>query len=154
MGPRFGSDMFFVTHSWMGPEGDPGMPRLIEIHKALLGSEPHTAFVTSGRDTVQMLAQAVEKAGAAEGAAVARALEEVELDLLTGKLDYRPAADAAASPHLLLAAILATGLAGIEQGSATPEATAEDLSLLTPEALAARGPRRLPQSLTDALKEP
>lgn len=64
--------------------------------------------------------------------------------------EYR-AADAAASPHLQLAAIVHAGAAGIEDGLATPPATAEDLSLLSPEVLAARGLRRLPASLPEAL---
>lgn len=67
-------------------------------------------------------------------------------------LEYR-AADAAANPHLALAALVAAGLQGIEEGLPTPEATSEDLSLLTPEALAARGLRRLPGSLAAALAE-
>lgn len=67
-------------------------------------------------------------------------------------LEYR-AADAAANPHLLLAALTAAGLQGIEEGLPTPNATSEDLSLLSPEALAARGLRRLPGSLEAALAE-
>lgn len=62
------------------------------------------------------------------------------------------AADGAASPHLQLAALALAGAAGIEAGLDTPEATAEDLSLLSAEALAARGIARLPGSLEDALE--
>jgi glutamine synthetase len=61
------------------------------------------------------------------------------------------AADAAASPHLQLAAIVHAGAQGIEEGLAAPEATEEDLSLLDPAALRARGYVRLPQSLEEAL---
>jgi len=64
--------------------------------------------------------------------------------------EYR-AADAAASPHLQLAAIVHAGAAGIEDGLAAPEATAEDLSLLSAAALSARGLVRLPGSLAEAL---
>ena len=62
------------------------------------------------------------------------------------------ASDAAASPHLQLAAIVHAGVQGIEDGQPVPEATAEDLSLLAPDALSARGYLRLPQSLADALE--
>ena len=62
------------------------------------------------------------------------------------------AADAAASPHLQLAAIVHAGVQGIEEALPAPEATAEDLSLLWPDALKARGYVRLPQSLADALE--
>ena len=62
------------------------------------------------------------------------------------------AADAAASPHLQLAAIVHAGVQGIEEGLPTPDATIDDLSLLDPQALAARGYVRLPQSLPEALE--
>lgn len=64
--------------------------------------------------------------------------------------EYR-AADAAASPHLQLAAIVHAGVQGIEEGLEVPEATTEDLSLLDGQALAARGYVRLPQTLDEAL---
>ncbi|PDT64361.1 glutamine synthetase [Bradyrhizobium ottawaense] len=61
------------------------------------------------------------------------------------------AADATASPHLQLAAIVHAGVQGIEEDLPTPEATTEDLSLLDASALAARGYVRLPKSLPEAL---
>ncbi len=65
-------------------------------------------------------------------------------------IEFR-AADAAASPHLALAAIVHAGVQGIEEGLPSPEATEEDLSLLDADALVARGYVRLPQSLPQAL---
>lgn len=62
------------------------------------------------------------------------------------------AADAAASPHLQLAAIVHAGAQGIEEGLGVPEATEEDLSLLDEMTLADRGYTRLPQSLPEALE--
>ena len=64
--------------------------------------------------------------------------------------EYR-AADAAASPHLALAAIVHAGAQGIEENLPAPEATEEDLSLLEPDALQERGFIRLPQTLDEAL---
>ena len=61
------------------------------------------------------------------------------------------ATDAAASPHLQLAALVNAGCQGIEDGLDLPAATAEDLSLLDPASLAARGLVRLPRSLPEAL---
>lgn len=61
------------------------------------------------------------------------------------------AADAAASPHLQLAAVVHAGASGIEDGLTAPAATAEDLSLLSAQALSARGLQRLPGSLAEAL---
>ena len=66
-------------------------------------------------------------------------------------LEYR-AADAAACPHLALAAIVHAGVQGIEEGLEAPEPTEEDLSLLSEADLSARGFIRLPQSLETALK--
>ena len=66
-------------------------------------------------------------------------------------IEYR-AADAAACPHLALAALVHAGCQGIEEGLAAPNPTEEDLSLLSPEALATRGFSRLPESLEAALE--
>ena len=65
-------------------------------------------------------------------------------------LEYR-AADAAACPHLALAAIVHAGVQGIEEGLKA-EITEEDLSLLSPEALSAKGLSRLPETLELALQ--
>lgn len=61
------------------------------------------------------------------------------------------AADAAASPYILLAALVHAGAQGIEEGLIVPDATRQDLSLLSPEELAAGNHKRLPQSLEQAL---
>jgi glutamine synthetase len=61
------------------------------------------------------------------------------------------ASDAAASPYLQLAAIVHAGVQGIEEGLDCPDATEEDLSLLSSEDLARRGLHRLPQTLPAAL---
>lgn len=65
--------------------------------------------------------------------------------------EYR-AADATASPHLVLAAIVHAGCQGIEERLPAPPASAEDLSLLSPEMLAAKGYTRLPLTLDAALQ--
>lgn len=64
--------------------------------------------------------------------------------------EYR-AADAAASPHLALAAIVHAGCQGIEDALPIPAVTEEDLSVLSAEDLAARGYARLPETLPAAL---
>lgn len=62
------------------------------------------------------------------------------------------AADATASPYLQLAAIIHAGVQGIEEGLEVPDTTAEDLSLLPEDVLAARGLQRLPTTLSEALQ--
>ncbi|TYC64170.1 glutamine synthetase [Rhodobacterales bacterium] len=66
-------------------------------------------------------------------------------------IEYR-AADAAASPHLALAAVVHAGVQGIEEGLTAPAPTEEDLSLLSPKALEERGFVRLPETLRSALE--
>lgn len=91
LGERFGSDIYFVTHTWMGPEAHPDMPAFIEAYEEMYGNPPETAFVATGYDTIMLMAQAVEIAGTTDGDAVAEALTSNEFDLLTGKLKYRSA---------------------------------------------------------------
>ena len=91
LGERFGSEIYFVTHSWMGPEAHPDMPAFIEAYTEMYGEPPGTAFVATGYDTVMLMAKAVEIAGSTDGDAVAQALTSNEFDLLTGKLRYRSA---------------------------------------------------------------
>ncbi len=64
--------------------------------------------------------------------------------------EYR-AADAAASPYLLLAAVVNAGLSGLDAGLATPSVTRQNLAELDAAALAALGCERLPTSLAEAL---
>ncbi len=61
------------------------------------------------------------------------------------------AADAAASPYLALAALVIAGTIGLREGLAASPATVEDLSLLSPADLAARGFKRLPEDLGAAI---
>ena len=65
-------------------------------------------------------------------------------------VEYR-AADAAASPHLVLAALVHAGVQGIEEQLPVPNATEEDLSLLNEQALQEKGVVRLPENLDAAL---
>ena len=64
--------------------------------------------------------------------------------------EYR-AADATASPHLALAAILHAGAQGIEDALPAPAVTEEDLTALPSDALEKRGFVRLPETLEQAL---
>jgi glutamine synthetase len=65
-------------------------------------------------------------------------------------VEYR-AADAAASPYLMLAALVRAGLQGLRETLPAPEPTEEDLALRSEADLQARGLRRLPTSLAEAL---
>ncbi len=93
LGERFGNDIYYVTHTFMSPEAHPDMPKFLELYREMYGEDPDTAFVATGWDTIMLLAQAAEIAGTTEGDAVARALENNEFELLTGKLRYKNAAE-------------------------------------------------------------
>lgn len=91
LGPKYGSDIFFVTHSWMGPEATQDMSRFLKLYETKYGEPPDTAFVATGWDVIMILAQAMEQAHTTDGAEVAKAMEDMEFTLLTGKLDWSTA---------------------------------------------------------------
>ncbi|MBN2428284.1 MAG: ABC transporter substrate-binding protein [Deltaproteobacteria bacterium] len=93
LGEKFGNNVYFVTHTWMGPEAHKDMPKFLKLYKEYYGTEPDTSFVATGWDTIMLLAEAVKIAGTTDGAAVAKALETNEFNLLTGKLSYKTAAE-------------------------------------------------------------
>jgi glutamine synthetase len=65
-------------------------------------------------------------------------------------IEFR-AADASANPYLSLGALVRAGLAGIESHLATPPIVSGDPGLMTEAERAAKGLRRLPESLDEAL---
>ncbi len=93
VGPELGNDIYFATHGWLGPEAGNDVPHFIELYEAEYGHKPGTAFILTGWDAVYVLAQAIEKAGTTDGAAVAQVMEELKFDLLSGQLDWNTAAE-------------------------------------------------------------
>ncbi len=61
------------------------------------------------------------------------------------------AGDGAASPYLALAALIRSGMSGLEEELTTPQVTAADLTTLDGDTLAEKQIVRLPQSLDSAL---
>jgi branched-chain amino acid transport system substrate-binding protein len=93
LGPELGNNIYMATHSWLGPEVGGEMTRFVDLYTGKYGEPPVSAFIVMGWDTVKVLAQAIEKAGTSEGAALAKAMEEMEFDLLSGKLHWTSAAE-------------------------------------------------------------
>ncbi len=91
LGEKLGSEIYFVTHTWMGPEAHPDMPKFIELYQEMYNEPPDTSFVATGWDTIMLMAEAVKMAGTTDGAAVAKALETGDFKLLTGDLSYKNA---------------------------------------------------------------
>jgi branched-chain amino acid transport system substrate-binding protein len=91
VGEELGNDIFISTHSFVGPGVGPEMDEYLELYQAKYGEPPETVFSVLGWDVIHVLADAIERAGTTEGAALAKALEEGEYDLLSGHLDWADA---------------------------------------------------------------
>lgn len=91
LGADLGNDIYFATHGFLGPEAGEGMAEFIELYEEEYGVAPETSFILPGWDTVKILVEAMEEAGTTEGAALAKAMEEMEFTLLSGKLDWTSA---------------------------------------------------------------
>ncbi len=91
IGPEYGNDIFFTTHTWVSPDTSPQMAEFLTAYNAKYGGPPDAMWVATGWDVVNILAGAMEKAGSTDGAAMAKAMEDNTFDLLTGKLDWDPA---------------------------------------------------------------
>ena len=92
VGPDLANDIYFATHGWFGAEAGDDMAPFIERYTAAYGDRPATAFTLTGWDAVYILAEAIEAAGATDGAAVAQAMEGMTFDLLSGNLSWSDAA--------------------------------------------------------------
>jgi branched-chain amino acid transport system substrate-binding protein len=93
VGAEYGSDIYFTTHSWVSPDTSEQMKLFLDQYQEKYGGEPDAMWVITGWDAVMVFAQAMEKAGTTDGAGMAKAMEDNEFDLLTGKLDWEPAAN-------------------------------------------------------------
>jgi branched-chain amino acid transport system substrate-binding protein len=91
LGEKYGSDIYFDTHSFLAPGVTPGMDAFLAAYKAKYNSEPDAVWVATGWDAVMILTQAMQKAGSTDGAAMAKAMEGMEFNLLTGKLKWSSA---------------------------------------------------------------
>lgn len=93
LGDAYGDNIWFITHSYMREGAAPGMGDFLAKYKEVQGEAPDTAFVAMGWDTVMIMATAAEEAGSIDGAAMAKAMETITFDLLSGKLKYTDAQD-------------------------------------------------------------
>jgi len=93
LGDAYGNDIWFITHSYMQEGAAPGMGDFLAKYKEVKGEAPDTSFVAMGWDTVMIMATSAEEAGSIDGAAMAKAMETITFDLLSGKLKYTDAQD-------------------------------------------------------------
>jgi branched-chain amino acid transport system substrate-binding protein len=92
LGADLGNDIYIATHSFIGSEAGPEMEQFIKDFNAEYGRDPEVAFNAMGYDTVEVIAQGIEKAGTTDGAALAKALEGTTFHLLSGDLTWSDAA--------------------------------------------------------------
>lgn len=93
LGPDLGNDLYFATHSWLGPEAGGNMEEFLALYEDEYGQPPAAGFTVMGWDVVMVYAEAIEAAGTTDGAAVADKMEEMEFDLLSGHMDWSSAED-------------------------------------------------------------
>ncbi len=117
------------------------------------------ALLTIGAPSVASYQRLVPSHWAGVFSCWGRENREAAVRLVTGSAGEQPEAanvevkcvDATANPYLLVAALLACGMAGIEQGATLPEPVDVDPASWSDDELAARGVTRLPQRLDDAV---
>lgn len=92
LGEGYGSDIYYDTHSFLAEGVSPKVDEFLAAFQAKYNAKPEAVWVAPGWDVVHLLAAAMQKAGTTDGAAVAKAMEEMEFDLVTGKLNWSDAA--------------------------------------------------------------
>jgi branched-chain amino acid transport system substrate-binding protein len=108
LGPEYGSDIVFATHTWVSPDTSPQMAEFLKAYEAKFGGPPEAMWAAPGWDVVHILAGAMEKSGGTDGAAMAKVMEDNTWDLLTGQLDWEPA-DKGHETHKQAAMVKLTG---------------------------------------------
>jgi branched-chain amino acid transport system substrate-binding protein len=92
VGAELGNNIFISTHGFIGPESGPAMEEYLALYEAKYGEWPETAFSILGWDVINVLADAITRAGTTDGAALAVALEEGSYEMLSGNLTWTDAA--------------------------------------------------------------
>jgi len=93
LGTEYGNEIVYDTHTYLDASVSPGMGDFLTAYQAKYGKPVDAIWVATGYDAINLLAKAIEIAGSTDGAAVAKAMEDNEFQLLTGNLDWSPAAD-------------------------------------------------------------
>lgn len=93
VGPDYGNEIYFDTHGFLSPDSNPRVADFIDAYKEKFDKDPEAVWIMPGYDVVYVLAKAMEEAGTTDGTAVAKAMEDMEFDNLTGHLDWEDAAN-------------------------------------------------------------
>jgi branched-chain amino acid transport system substrate-binding protein len=91
LGPDFGNDIVFDTHSFLSEAAVPGFDAYAAAYQAKFNKPLDAPWSMAGYDVVQVLAEAIREVGT-DGAAMAQYMEGHTFTLLTGTLDWSDAA--------------------------------------------------------------
>jgi branched-chain amino acid transport system substrate-binding protein len=73
------NNVYFTTHALMDPElGTEGIQAFMTAYNDKYGHAPENAFAALGYDAVKLLADAIERAGSTDAAAIQQAMESTE----------------------------------------------------------------------------
>ena len=93
LGADYGNDVTYSTHAFLSEEANPLVPDFMQLYEDTHGEEPDTALVAIGYDTARAVLLGMEEADTTDGDAVAKAMTEIEYELLTGNLQWSSAED-------------------------------------------------------------
>ncbi len=93
LGADYGNDDSYSTHAFLSEEANPLVPDFMQLYEDKHGEEPDTALVAIGYDTARAVLLGMEEAGTTDGDAVAKAMTEIQYELLTGNLQWSSAED-------------------------------------------------------------
>jgi branched-chain amino acid transport system substrate-binding protein len=93
LGPEAGDEIYVTSLYWMGPETGEDMVHFLQAFQEMHGREADNGLYVMGYNLINVLAQAIEKAGTVDGPALADALEGTEFDIVGGTLSWTDAAD-------------------------------------------------------------
>jgi branched-chain amino acid transport system substrate-binding protein len=84
------NNVYFTTHALMDSDsGSPAVKKFMAAYKAEYGHDPEDAFAALGYDTMELIVDAVKRAGSNDGHAIAQAIESTQnFPGITGELNY------------------------------------------------------------------
>jgi branched-chain amino acid transport system substrate-binding protein len=90
-GPELANDVYFSTHTYRA-DNRPEVVAFIKAYKEEYGREPENAFAALGFDAVNLLSDAIKRAGSADPAKIRDALAQTQgYKAVTGTIDYKRA---------------------------------------------------------------
>jgi branched-chain amino acid transport system substrate-binding protein len=91
VGGKAANNVYYSTHAYMAEDGTPPIVKFFTAYKAAYGTPPENAFAALGYDTVGLIADAIQRAGAPEAGKIRDALAATQgYKGITGSISYQP----------------------------------------------------------------